>query len=230
MGVLVENRSLRNKEFIFEDREDGGRKLAEKLSAYKNMSTLILAVPSGGVPIGKEIQKALSCNFDLLIVRKAQIPWNTEAGFGAINLDGEIVLNDLLINSLRLTDEEIDSQIAKTKEILEKRNALFRKGKKFPSLNNKHVIIADDGLASGFTMQAAIKYVTKRKPAKIIVAAPTGLSDTVETILQEVDTIVCLNVRSAYPYAVASAYRNWYDLTDTDVLTLLGESSRTTQN
>lgn len=221
MGVLVEDQSLRDKEFVFEDREEGGRKLAEKLSDFKNMNTLILAVPSGGVPIGKEIQKALSCDFDLLIVRKAQIPWNTEAGFGAVNLDGDIVLNNHLLNMLRLSNGEIDSQITKTKEILKKRDMLFRKGKKFPALHGKHVIIADDGLASGFTMQAAIKYVKERKPAKIIVTVPTGLSDTVEKILQKVDTIVCLNVRSAYPYAVASAYRNWYDLTDFDVLRLL---------
>lgn len=223
MGMLIEDRSLRDKLFVFEDRMEAGNKLAEKLLDYKNTVALILAVPSGGVPIGKKIRKVLACEFDLLIVRKAQIPWDTEAGFGAVNLDGDIVLNNPLLATLRLTDEEIDNQIEKTRVILEKRNSLFRKDKEFPALRNKTVIIADDGLASGYTMQAAIRFVKKREPSQIIVAVPTGLADTVETILKEVDVVACLNVRSGYPYAVASAYRNWYDLTDSDVLRLLDD-------
>lgn len=227
MGALIEDRSLRDKFFVFENRMDAGKKLAEKLLDYQNAETLVLAVPSGGVPIGKEIRKALCCEFDLLIVRKAQIPWDTEAGFGAVNLDGDIVLNDHLLAALRLTNEEIDTQIKITRAILKKRNSLFRKDEKFPVLHKKNVIIADDGLASGYTMRTAIKFVKKRGPAQIIVAAPTGLADTVEIILKEVDAVVCLNVRSGYPYAVASAYRNWYDLTDSDVLQLLDNCQNT---
>jgi predicted phosphoribosyltransferase len=79
----------------------------------------------------------------------------------------------------------------------------------------------DDGLASGYTMRAAIAYVKKRNPASITVAVPTGLADTVKMLLREVDALYCLNIRESYPYAVASAYRSWNDLEDDDVLALL---------
>jgi predicted phosphoribosyltransferase len=81
--------------------------------------------------------------------------------------------------------------------------------------------VVDDGLASGYTMRAAVAYLRKRKPGSITGAVPTGSADTVEMLRKEVDTICCLNIRESYPYAVASAYRNWHDLEDANVLRLL---------
>jgi predicted phosphoribosyltransferase len=98
----------------------------------------------------------------------------------------------------------------------------FRQAKRFPDIDNRPVVVVDDGLASGYTMRAAIAYLKKRKPASIIVAVPTGSAATARMLLKETDILCCLNMRESYPYAVASAYRNWYDLTDEDVLALLG--------
>lgn len=221
MSNIVEDRNLRNKSFIFEDRSDAGRRLSHLLSEYKDSDSIVLAIPSGGVPVGKEISKDLLLDFDLLIVRKIQIPWNPEAGFGAINLDGYVIFNDPLLQSLELSKKIIDTQIERTKEILKKRNELFRKGKAFPYLRNKTAIIVDDGLASGYTMIAATEYVKKRNPSKIVIAVPTGSQRTVRKISSLVDYIYCLNIREGYPYAVADAYKNWYDLSDEEVLRLL---------
>ncbi len=222
-GLLVEDHSLRNRTEVFEDRQDAGKKLAPYLKEYKNSHAIILAIPSGGVPIGKEIQKALDLDFDLLIARKVQIPWNTEAGFGAINMDGDLILNEPLYQSLNLSQEVMRVQARKAMQSITERNELFRKGREMSNVFGRPVILVDDGLASGYTMRVTIDYLKKRGPQEIVVAVPTGSADSVKRLLPEVDRFICLNVRESYPYAVASAYRYWYDLTEEDILGLLEE-------
>lgn len=221
MNNIVEDKNLKNKIGIFEDRLDAGKKLSSFLSNYKNTGSIVLAIPSGGVPVGKELKDSLSVEFELLIVRKIQVPWNPEAGFGAMNLDGDVILNETLLQYLEISENEIKAQIEKTRDILKKRNEFFRRNKPFPSLKNKIAIIVDDGLASGYTMLAGIEYVKKRKPQKIIVAVPTGSLRTVRRLSEVVDFIYCLNIRESYPYAVADAYKNWYDINDEEVLRIL---------
>ncbi len=221
MADIIEDKNLRNKSFVFEDREDAGRRLSQFLSEYKGSDSIVLSIPSGGVPVGKEIKDALSLPLDLLIVRKIQIPWNPEAGFGAVTLDGYVIFNEPLLHSLELPENVINEQIEKTKDILLKRNELFRKGKGFPSLKNRTAILVDDGLASGYTMIAATEFVKKRNPFRIIIAVPTGSYSTVRKISSLVDHLYCLNIREGYPYAVAEAYRNWYDLSNEEVLRIL---------
>lgn len=224
MSEIIEYKNLRNKSFVFEDRTDAGRRLSQFLSEYKGSDSIVLVIPSGGVPVGKEIKDALSLNLDLLIVRKIQIPWNPEAGFGAVNLDGYVIFNDALLHQLDLPEIVINAQIEKTKEILKRRNDLFRKGKDFPSLRDKTAILVDDGLASGYTMIAATEFVKKRNPSRIIIAVPTGSYNTVRKISPLTDYLYCLNIREGYPYAVAEAYRNWYDLSDEEVLRIIKET------
>jgi len=222
MAEIVEDKNLRNKVFVFEDRVDAGNKLSESLSIYQGTDAIVLAIPSGGVPVGKEIKDALSIDLDLLIVRKIQIPWNPEAGFGAVNLDGYVIFNEPLLHSLELQENIINAQVEKTKEILMKRDELFRKGRPFPSLKNKTAILVDDGLASGYTMIAAIDFIKKRNPSKTVVAVPTGSYTTISKISPLVDYLYCLNIREGFPYAVADAYRNWYDLSDEEVVRIIG--------
>jgi putative phosphoribosyl transferase len=221
MGRLVEDLSFRNRLQVFKDRKEAGRLLSKYLLKYKGSDGLILGIPSGGVPLASEIADALHLPMDLIIVRKIQLPHNPEAGFGAMGPDGEILLNEKLLKQLDLTEEEIDKQIKKTKDTIEKRNEIFRGKKPFPNLTDKIVIIADDGLASGYTMFAAIKLVKRKKPWKIIVSVPTGSEKTVNFILPHIDELVCLNVRSRFPFAVADAYKNWYDLSDEEVLNII---------
>jgi putative phosphoribosyl transferase len=221
---LIEEISLRDKLYIFEDRKEAGCLLSEKLIKYKGADCIVFGIPSGGVPIASEIANALNLPMDLIIVRKIQIPYNPEAGFGAMEPDGEIILNEILLDQLKLTEDKIKTQIKKTMDVIKKRNQLFRVEKPFPSLKGKIAIIVDDGLASGFTMLAAIKFIKTKTPRKIVVAVPTASKETIDFILPEIDELICLNVRRRFPFAVADAYRNWYDLTDEEVLDTIKKS------
>ena len=221
MAVLIENKELRNRERVFADRSDAGRQLAEILRQRTGRGTLVLAIPSGGVPVGLEMAQGLELDYDLLLVRKVQIPWNTEAGFAAVNMDADLIINEHLLSMLNLTSHQVQDQVKKTMATIEQRNTKFRQNRPFPDIAGRHVVLVDDGLASGYTMRAAIAYIKKRKPGSITIAVPTGSAGTVKMLLGEVDTICCLNIRESYPYAVASAYRNWYDLEDEDVLALV---------
>ena len=156
-----------------------------------------------------------------VIVRKIQIPYNPEAGFGSVGPEGEIILNEVLVTQLSLTEQEMEAEIRKTMDVIKKRDKLFRQERPFPSLQDKNIIVVDDGLASGYTMFAAIKFIKKKNPKKVIVGVPTGSGKTVDFVLSVVDELVCLNVRNIFPYAVADAYRNWYDLTDEEVLEII---------
>lgn len=221
MGTLIEEISLKDRKYVFKDRSEAGRLLSQKLIHYKGSDSIILAIPSGGVPVAFELKQALSLPMDLIIVRKIQIPGNPEAGFGAMNPDGEVILNQSLLKQIGLTKAEIKTQTTKTESIIKKRGHLFRGDKPFPSVENKTVFIVDDGLASGYTMLAAIRFTREKNPLKIVVAVPTASKRTVDSVLPEIDELVCLNIRSGYPFAVADAYENWYDLTDEEVLALL---------
>jgi putative phosphoribosyl transferase len=221
MGMLTEDIAFRDKIHVFEDRTEAGRLLAHALMHLKSSDCIVLAIPSGGLPVAAEIANALDLPADLLIVRKIQIPLNTEAGFGAMSPDGEIILNEKLLRQLKLTEDEISTQIKKTFENIQQRNRLFREGNPYPHLERDTVVIVDDGLASGFTMLAAVTFMRKKGARKITVAVPTGSKNTIEFILPEVDELVCLNVRSGYPFAVADAYRNWYDLADKEVMDIV---------
>lgn len=221
MHTFIEDKSFRNKLYVFKDRKEAGKFLSLRLVGYKNTDALVLGIPSGGVPVAAEIAKSLALPLDLFIVRKVQIPYDTEAGFGAVSPDNNVLLNEKLINMLNLTEEEVEQQIQITREILKKRNELFREGLPFPTVKNKVTIIVDDGLASGYTMLSAIAFIKRLEPQKIVVAVPTGLEKTVNLVLSQVDELVCLNVRSGFIFAVADAYENWYDLDDDEVISIL---------
>ena len=221
MPELLENKELRNRDGVFADREDAGRQLATMLRTMAAPDSLVLAIPSGGVPVGSEIAGGLGLDLDLLLVRKVQIPWNTEAGFAAVNMDSDLFVNEHLLTLLNLSSDQIESQIRKTMITLEQRNAKFRDNRPFPEVAGRDLIVVDDGLASGYTMRAAVAFLRKRNPRSITVAVPTGSAETVKMVLREVDILCCLNIREGYPYAVASAYRNWFDLEDEDVIRIL---------
>jgi putative phosphoribosyl transferase len=224
MGKLSEDRSLRDKTGVFKDRNDAGRFLGKMLSAYAVQDGIILAIPSGGVPVAVEIAGLISLPLDLIVVRKLQIPFEPEAGFGALGPEGEVIFNEGLLKQLRLSKEQVDEAIKKTLNVIRVRNRLFRGDRGFPDVADKPVILVDDGLASGYTMLVAVQSVRKKNAGKIIVAVPTGSARTVEMLALKVDQLICPNVRAGYPFAVAEAYRAWYDLTDDDVLYLLGLS------
>jgi len=224
---ITEDPNLRDRSFVFQDRVEAGRLLAENLRDYSNKENVLLfAIPNGGVPVGNAIAQKLNMPLDVLIVRKVKIPWNTEAGFGAVAWDGEVVLNEPLVEQLGLTNEEMQESLLKTNETIQERLRKFTVNKPMPNLKDKIVILVDDGLASGFTMLAAARSVKKGKPEKIVVAIPTASENAISLLESEVDEIVCLNVRTGSSFAVADAYKNWYDLTDEEVIGILEKAEK----
>ncbi|NPA49550.1 MAG: phosphoribosyltransferase [Thermodesulfobacteria bacterium] len=226
MARIYVNPALTNKVFVFKDRWEAGAVLAEMLrEKYEGApETIVLAIPAGGVPVGLVIAKELRLPFDLLIVRKIHFPDNPEAGFGAITFDGEVLLNEELVAYAGLDESTIERQIALEKKDLAERERLFRRGKPFPDLSGQTVILVDDGLASGYTMLAAVKSVAKRGARKIVVAVPTASERAIKQLSPFVDEIYCPNVRSGAFFAVADAYQNWYDLSREEVMALLEEA------
>ncbi len=220
---IFEIPTLRNKTHIFKDRDDAARVLAQMLEPYYKDApeTIVMGIPSGGVPIAIGIAMHLRLPLDLFIVRKIQIPGNPEAGMGALSFSGGLFLNQPLIDRLGITPEQVEGQIQRVKRELVKRNALFRAGRPLPDLSQKTVIIADDGLASGFTALAAVKGVRSLGAQKVVVAIPTASDTAIERLLADVDEIFCPNIRSGYCFAVADAYQNWYDLEAQEVITML---------
>ena len=222
-GKLIEDPRLRNRTFVFNDRDHAGTLLASMLSEFAGKDVVIFAIPAGGVPVAAVLSKRLRVPFDVFVVRKIHIPWNREAGFGAISWDGTVLFNEPLLPHLGLTQKEIDRCIAEENEEIVKRVRLFRGKKPLPDIAGKTAIVVDDGIASGFTMLVALVSLRKRKSKELIVAVPTASMDALHRIRIEADRIVCLNIREGRTFAVADAYKQWYDLDNDDVVAILKE-------
>lgn len=209
---------------IFKNREKGGQKLAECLQELDLQDLIVLAIPSGGVPVGKKVAENLDAPFDLLIVRKIKHPLNPEAGIGSVTANGEFIFNEKAIATLTWEEKKLERLAEKTYKEVEEREKKFRGDKPQPDLNDKTVILVDDGLASGFTMLAAVESVKNKNPKKIIVAVPTASEGAVELIRKKVDQVISIYTHPKNRlFAVASSYRHWHDLTDDEVLKILAE-------
>jgi putative phosphoribosyl transferase len=221
MGKLLDDPVLRNRTYVFPDRAAAGKRLARMLGDYQGKPLRLFAIPAGGVPVAAEIARALKVPLDLVIVRKIQLPWTTEAGFGALDPDGTPLFNEALLSRMPLSPQQIAAQVAKTVANLKEREEHLRGGRPYPDLAGATTIIVDDGLASGFTMQAAVGFLKRQGAGELIVAVPTALDRTAQALLPRVDLLVCPNLRGGLSFAVAEAYENWYDVEQDEVLELL---------
>ena len=224
MGDILTNLQYRERRFVFTDRRDAGRQLGEYIRSHlEYRNSMVVAIPAGGIPVGKGVALALGVPFELAVVRKIQIPGNTEAGFGAVTWDGKVLINERLRAALGLSQGEVDSAVALTRKNVRERIERYTGGRTFPDLTGKTAILVDDGLASGFTMLAAIQSIRASGSARIVVAVPTASASSAERVAGEVDQLVCLNIRSGPRFAVAEAYEHWYDLDDLEVMKELAD-------
>ena len=206
---------------FYDDRQAAGKCLAELLFGLVDKSAIVLAIPRGGVPVAVEIATELKLALDVLVTRKITIPSEPEAGYGAVAEDGSIFLNEPLVRRLHLSLEQIHHQAAEVKAEIDRRLEAFR-GKSAPApLKGKTVILVDDGLASGFTMTAAIQSARSRGAGRVAVAVPVASQSAKEKVEPLVDDLVCPVVSIGGWFAVASFYLKWYDLSDEEVVTLL---------
>ena len=200
---------------MFYDRNQAGEILAEELKRFKK--ALVLAIPRGGVPVGFAIAKRLRLKLAVVAVRKLPIPWDPEAGFGAITADGTLVLNRRLVKQLGLQRAEIEEIARRVLKEVKRRERVYGR---IPPVKGKTVILVDDGLASGYTMLAALKYVKKLGAGRTLIAAPVS-SLSAYRLLKRHSPILCLHVSREPLFAVASFYHHFPELTDEEVLSYL---------
>jgi predicted phosphoribosyltransferase len=137
---------------------------------------------------------------------------------------GEILLHERIVDDLKLSAKEINHQVDETRQVLKQRESLFRRGKPLPQLKDRQVILVDDGLATGYTMLAASHHARQQEARQVIVASPTASQRTVNFLLPQVDVLVCLNIRGGPVFAVADAYKKWYDVEEEEAVRLLAEA------
>lgn len=221
MGNIEVKHELRDRERVFRDRAHAGAVLSGMLERYRGSDAVILAVPAGGVPVAAEIAGILGLPLDVAVVSKMTLPWNSEAGYGALAFDGTVKLNKYVVGYVGLTEEQIEEGIEKTKAKVARRVEWFRGGRPFAVPPEGTVIVVDDGLASGFTMKVAVEALTNSGAGSVVVAVPTGHANSVREMAERVETVFCPNVRGGRRFAVASAYEHWYDVSEEEALELL---------
>jgi len=204
----------------FKNREEAGKKLAEKLLEYRGKATIIFAIPRGGVVTAYEIAKVLDAPLDIIIPRKIGAPGNQELAIGAVTEDGTTILNTHLVTILGISDAYIASEKIKQIEEIKRRVKTYR-GEYLPTnIEGKIVILVDDGIATGATVRAAIHSLLKGKPSSIVVAIPVGPPDTIKELKQEVDKLICLVSYDPF-YAIGQFYADFSQVPDRDVIVLL---------
>ena len=208
---------------IFRDRIDAGRQLAGLLGKWRsNPGLVVIALPRGGVPVAREVARALGAPLDIVCPRKIGAPHNPEFAVGAITESGEGLFDTQTIESLHISREYLQQAVEKEMREAEHRLALYRAGRGKRSLLNKIVLIVDDGLATGSTMKAAILSVQAEGPLKILVAVPVSPPDTAAEIEELVDEFYCLS-RPPYFSAVGQFYSDFRATSDQEVIEIMKE-------
>lgn len=206
---------------VYNDRIDAGKHLAKSLREFHGTNALVLGIPRGGVPVAATVAHRLELEWNVIVTRKLPVPWNPEAGFGAIAADGSMVLNEAMIHGLQLSRARIDKVAEETRAEVLRRTEFFTRERPPTPVKDRAVVVVDDGLASGYTMLAAIKALRKQSASRIIAAAPVASRSAAMLIEQEADKCVFGVVSSSVPFAVADFYVEWHDLTDEDLLPYL---------
>lgn len=210
----------------FSDRRDAGRVLAQELTAYAGRSdVIVLALPRGGVPVAYEVALALNAPLDIFIVRKLGLPGHEELAIGAIASGGVRVRNEDIIHALNIPEAMINRVAQQELQELGRREQLYRGDRPMLDVQDKTVILIDDGLATGASMRAAVSGVRTQHPARIVIAVPTAAPETCNAFEFEVDEIVCAMTPEPF-FGVGKWYENFSQITDEEVHTLLEEASR----
>jgi putative phosphoribosyl transferase len=206
---------------IFQDRKDAGRELARRLTDYANRSDLlILGLPRGGVPVAYEVARELHAPLDVFLVRKLGVPGHEELAMGAIASGGVRVINEDVVNQLRIPDSVIDAVAKKELRELERRELAYRGNRPSPDVKDRTAILIDDGLATGSTMRAAALALRKQHPAQLVIAVPVAAAQACDEFRGVVDETICAVTPEPF-YGVGLWYDDFSQTSDEEVRELL---------
>jgi predicted phosphoribosyltransferase len=205
----------------FRDRREAGRALAEELKSYRDKDDLlVLGLARGGVPVGWEIASALHAALDVFLVRKLGVPGWPELAMGALASGGGVVMNDNVVSSLHITEEQVRAAIDSETAELARREQAYRGGRTGVNARNKIVMIVDDGIATGASMLAAVRAVRAVGPQSIVVAVPVGPQSVCRELARAADDVVCVTMPPSFE-AVGQVYADFHQITDDEVRELL---------
>ncbi|MCF6096437.1 phosphoribosyltransferase [Thermovorax subterraneus] len=206
---------------MFKDREDAGEKLAQALLKYKgDKSAVIFAVPRGGVVVGGAICEYLNVLFDIVVARKIGAPFNEELAIGAVAPDGNVIINEEAIRVLKVSESYLMAQkqikINEIKERLKK----YRGSDVYESLEGRTAIIVDDGIATGYTVKAAVDFIRGLNAGRVVVASPVIAPDTLVELENLVDEVVYIYSGEPF-YAVGQFYKFFPQVSDEEVISII---------
>lgn len=208
------------KNILFEDRREAGKKLAAELEKFTKEKVMVLAIPRGGVVVGYEIAKKLHAPLDVIVPRKLRAPNQPELAIGAITEDGNMILNEQIVNSLNVTNDYIEIESRRQQLEIQRRLQAYKEEQKIPDLTGFQVIVVDDGIATGATMKAALSSVRKRGAKSVILAIPVAPSKSLKILEKAADEIICLFSPNFF-FAIGQFYRNFEQTSDKKVKELL---------
>lgn len=212
-----------DREALFTDRRAAGRQLAERLHAYRPAEPVVLALPRGGVVVGFEVAQALEAPLDVVVARKLGAPTQPELGIGAVAPGGVMLVDDGTVAALGLSEDDVARVAEQERAEMERRLRHYRSSTDLPPVEDRTVLLVDDGLATGVTAMAAIYALRKQYPARIVLAVPVCAPETARAMEGEVDELVCLATPARFG-AVGRWYRDFDQTTDAEVIELLAEA------
>lgn len=206
---------------VFRDRREAGDVLAEKLASYRGTDNLlVLGLARGGVPVGWQVANALRAPLDVFLVRKLGVPQWQELAMGALASGGGVVINDSLVRSLGISDDQLQTAIERETEELHRREEAYRGNRPPIDVADKTVILVDDGIATGASMLAAVRAVKANAPARVVVAVPVGPPSTCRELATEADDVVCATMPQGFE-AVGQAFADFHQVSDDEVRELI---------
>lgn len=203
---------------MFDDRTHAGQMLAEQLAAHSLKNPYILAVPRGGIAVASPIAAKLQVKMGILIAKKIGHPLNPEVAIGAIMPDGSLIHDNQYVTGIGVKQENFDQLAAEARKVFEERIKIYEAMIiKNHEVKDRDIVIVDDGIATGYTMLASVKWLKKWNPTSITVAVPVAPTDIINKLLKEHVEVVCIDKREVFT-AVGSYYKDFKDMTDREAL------------
>jgi predicted phosphoribosyltransferase len=210
---------------VFADRKDAGRRLAARLQHLQKPGVSVLGIPRGGVIVAAEVAAALGAPLDVIVPRKIGAPFNPELAVGAVAPDGTIFYDEALIDYAGIDRRDLERQAAEELQEIRRRLSTYRDARapKPSEYRERTVILVDDGIATGYTVQAALRSLRRQKPSRLVLAVPVAPPESLARLKPNADEVICLLIPEAF-YAVGQFYQDFRQTTDEEVIAALAHN------